>query len=87
MLIFNSIISGLNYERSFGVCHGYGMKSFRELLISEFEEKESVRDIPQCSETAGVLPCHVVDFSNVSTGRQFVERFELIGNSHLQDCG
>ena len=63
------------------------MKSFRELLISEHEEKESVRDIPQCTELAGVLPCHVVDFSNISTGRQFVERFELIGEKHLQDWG
>ena len=47
------------------------------------EERETIRDIPQCTALAGVIPCHVVDFTGIANGEQFVARFELIGEKHL----
>ena len=52
-------------------------------MISEKEEKDTVRDIPQCPDIAGVIPCQMVDFSTIATPGQFVDRFEKIGAQHL----
>ena len=41
------------------------------------------RDVPQCDAEAGIVPCDMVDFSDVTTARQFHLKVEKLYHDYL----
>ena len=41
------------------------------------------RDVPQCDAEAGIVPCDMVDFSGVTTARQFHLKVEKLYHNYL----
>jgi hypothetical protein len=73
------------FEKEFGKCNGYGSKSLQELLGSDAESMAGgERDIPLCKPSAGAPPCHLLDFSEVTTARQFHSKMEILFNQWLK---
>merc|ERR1719356_2298231 len=42
------------------------------------------RDIPQCEPEAGIVPCNMVDFSGVTTAREFHLKVEKLYHDYLK---
>ena len=77
---------GSAFESSMGLqCTGYGSRSIQDLLGAEAKAlADSERDIPQCKPSAGAVPCMYVDFSEVTTARQFHVKMENLFNKWLR---
>jgi len=52
-----------------------------ELMGGIFTDDE--RDVPQCDAEAGIVPCDMVDFSGVTTARQFHLKVEKLYHDYL----
>ena len=84
-MITNKLVPlGLQYEKTFGKCTGFGAKSFQELLITAETQSDSERDIPKCKPIAGAVPCDLVDFSNIATPGDFAIKMEKLADLHLR---
>merc|ERR1712113_432053 len=57
-------------------------KSNEELMGGIFTDDE--RDIPKCDAEAGIVPCDMVDFSGVTTARQFHLKVEKLYHDYLK---
>merc|ERR1712176_539320 len=60
----------------------YG-KTNEELMGGILNDDE--RDVPQCDAEAGIVPCNMVDFSGVTTAREFLLKIEKLYHDYLVD--
>merc|ERR1719277_1824553 len=60
----------------------YG-KTNEELMGGILNDDE--RDVPQCDAEAGIVPCNMVDFSGVTTAREFHLKIEKLYHDYLVD--
>ena len=74
---------GNRFENIMGVkCSGYGSRSIEDLFGRAIETNE--RDIPKCAPIAGAVPCDLVDFSGVTTAREFHYKMEKLFHDYLK---
>ena len=67
---------GIQFENAFGVkCVGYGTHSHEKLYGRKYEG-EGERDVAQCKPNAGAPSCEYLDFSHVTTARDFQHKME-----------
>ena len=41
-------------------------------------ELDQLRDVPECSPEAGLVPCELVNFNGVQTAEDFVDRMDRL---------
>ena len=77
---------GSAYEKVIGTpCNGYGYKSIQSLMGDEAGRLEDgTRDVATCKASAGAPPCHFLDFSEVTTARQFHVKMEELYSKFLK---
>merc|ERR1711920_328544 len=79
---------GAQFEKKNGVkCNGLNkeQKSLQELFGGVIPDGD--RDVPQCKPIAGAVPCKYIDFTGITSARQFHHRIvDLYHNFLKQHC-
>ena len=73
---------GINYEKANGQCNGFGQRSLDDLMVSIRDIQ--IRDVPQCTPAAGLVPCDLVDFRKVLTAAEFYHKMDALFENHLK---
>jgi hypothetical protein len=60
-------------------CNGFGDRSIQELMPA------SERDVALCGASAGIVPCHLIDFHDVTTAMQFYWKLVALYQQHLKN--
>jgi len=72
---------GGKFEKANSItCNGYGQKTLQDLIGDEAGRAldGNERDVPLCKPSAGAPPCELLDFSDVTTARQFHVKMEKL---------
>ena len=67
---------GIQYEKENGSCNGFGSRSLFDLMMEH--ELDQLRDVPECSPEAGLVPCELVNFNGVKTASDFIDRMDRL---------